>query len=194
MTRMELSFKFFANFREAVGQKTITREFPDGTTAGEVLAELAAEFEELDLLEDGDLRPQINVLRNGRGVVHMDGVDTVLEDEDTLSIFPPVAGGSEEAVDAGDTTVTESFRGISQRLAVKYLGNLGGDHVAGDADGEGEDRVAGDDWAATVTSETVTIGTSSLQLTEVTIRFEGAAATLRELVEEFSQKAMRAGG
>jgi MoaD family protein len=191
---MELSFKFFANFREAVGQKTITREFPDGTTAGEVLAELAAEFEELDLLEDGDLRPQINVLRNGRGVVHMDGVDTVLEDEDTLSIFPPVAGGSEEAVDAGDTTVTESFRGISQRLAVKYLGNLGGDHVAGDADGEGEDRVAGDDWAATVTSETVTIGTSSLQLTEVTIRFEGAAATLRELVEEFSQKAMRAGG
>ncbi len=198
---MELSFKFFANFREAVGQKTITREFSDDVTAGEVLADLEAEFPDLDLLEDGDLRPQINVLRNGRGVVHMDGVDTVLEAGDTLSIFPPVAGGGEEAEEQpdGTTTITESFRGISQRLAVRYLGNLGGKEVpvgvdAGNGDEGGNQRVEGDDWTATVTSETVDIAGGTLQLTEVTVRFEGAASTLPELVEQFSQKAMRAGG
>lgn len=185
---MELSLKFFANFREAVGEKTVTREFPDGATAGEVLAALEEEFDDLDLLEDGDLRPQINVLRNGRGVVHMDGVETVLEDGDTLSIFPPVAGGAET------TTRTEAFRGISQRLAVRYLQNLGGEHVDGPTDGSGPATVEGPDWTASLTAEKVAIAGGSLQLTEVTVRFEGAPETLPDLVERFSQKAMRAGG
>jgi molybdopterin synthase sulfur carrier subunit len=204
---MQLSLKFFANFREAVGQKRIDREFPDGATAGEVLAELESAFAGLDLLEDDDLRPQINVLRNGRGVVHMEGVDTVLEDGDELSIFPPVAGGAGDAEAAGDrTAIEESFRGISQRLAVRYLSNLGGDHVAGDADGEGDhvaaegdagdgvDRLEGDDWTATLSSEKADIAGGTLRITEVTVRFEGDPSTLPALVERFSQKAMRAGG
>lgn len=196
---MQLSLKFFANFREAVGQKTIDREFSDGVTAGSVLAGLESEFPDLDLLEDGDLRPQINVLRNGRGVVHMDGVETVLEDGDTLSIFPPVAGGARDAdVEGDDTgeqiTTEEAFRGISQRLAVRYLTNLGGEHVAGDADGDGVDRIEGDDWTATLTSEKADIAGGTLKITEVTVRFDGSPSTLPSLVERFSQKAMRAGG
>lgn len=95
-------------------------------------------------------------------------------------------------VDDDDGTVERAFRGISQRLAVRYLTNLGGDHVAGDADGEGEDRVEGDGWSATVTSEMVHIGVGSIELTEVTVVFEGD--DLEPLVERFAQKAMRAGG
>lgn len=91
---MQLTLKFFANFREAVGQKIVEREFADDVTVGDVLAALEADYEGLDLIEDGDLRPQINVLKNGREVLHMEGIDTALEDEDTLSIFPPVAGGA----------------------------------------------------------------------------------------------------
>lgn len=94
----------------------------------------------------------------------------------------------------GAMQVERSWRGISQRLAVRYLGNLGGEHVAGSADGEGEDVVEGDDWTARVTSETVDIGVGSLQLTEVTVAFEGHEETLPELVDSFAQKAMRAGG
>ena len=91
---MQLTLKFFANFREAVGGKVLEREFENGATVGEVLALLEREHEGLNLLEDGDLRPQINVLRNGREVLHMEGVDTGLDDGDILSIFPPVAGGA----------------------------------------------------------------------------------------------------
>jgi len=69
---------------------------------------------------------------------------------------------------------------------IRYLTNLGGEQVA-------EDTVAGDDWTATFSSETVGIG-PSLQLTEVTIVFEGDDDTLEPLVERFAQKAMRAGG
>ena len=47
-----------------------------------------------ELLVDGDLKPQINVLKNGREVLHMQGIETPVEPGDTVSIFPPVAGGS----------------------------------------------------------------------------------------------------
>ncbi len=82
--------------------------------------------------------------------------------------------------------VEKSFRGISQRLARHYLCNLGGEEVD-------DDRVEADDWVATLSSQKVN-PVGSFQLTEVTITFEGADATLEPLVEKFSQKAMRAGG
>ena len=46
-----------------------------------------------NLIEDGDIRDMLTILKNGREVVHLDGLATVLEDGDTLSVFPPVAGG-----------------------------------------------------------------------------------------------------
>ncbi|WP_435176162.1 ubiquitin-like small modifier protein 1 [Halorussus sp. AFM4] len=90
---MTLELRFFANFREAVGQKTLERDYPDGTTVGEVLTDLVEEYD-LDVFEDGDIRPQLSVMKNGKDVVHIDGRDTPLDDGDTLSVFPPVAGGA----------------------------------------------------------------------------------------------------
>ena len=92
---MELECRFFATFREAVGQKELPWAIDDETTVGVVLENLETEFEGLEgqLLEDGEIRPQLSVLRNGRDVVHAEGVDTPLEDGDVLSVFPPVAGG-----------------------------------------------------------------------------------------------------
>jgi molybdopterin synthase sulfur carrier subunit len=93
---MQLHFKFFATYREAVGQKHLDRTYDSDTlTAGEMLEDLEAEFEGLagSLLENGDVPTAVNVLVNGRDVAHIDGIETVLEDGDTVSIFPPVAGG-----------------------------------------------------------------------------------------------------
>ena len=91
-----LELRFFANFREAVGQKSIEREFEVGSSVGDVLAALESEFADLagDVLdESGGIKPQLSVLKNGREVVHIEGTDTDLADGDTLSVFPPVAGG-----------------------------------------------------------------------------------------------------
>ncbi|MCQ4332524.1 MoaD/ThiS family protein [Natronomonas sp. F2-12] len=93
---VEIDLRFFANFRTAVGQKEIVRTFEPGVTVGDVLAGLESEFPELagdTLDEDGEIKPQLSVLKNGREVVHMDGTATALEDGDRLSVFPPVAGG-----------------------------------------------------------------------------------------------------
>lgn len=92
---MDLECRFFATFREAVGQKELDWSTDDDATVGDVLRELEAEYDDLSgqLLEDGAIRPQLSVLRNGRDVAHDAGVETSLEDGDVLSVFPPVAGG-----------------------------------------------------------------------------------------------------
>ncbi|WP_049922653.1 hypothetical protein [Halopiger djelfimassiliensis] len=87
---------------------------------------------------------------------------------------------------ARETHIERSFRGISERLAVRYLTSLGGERV-------GENAVEGEGWTATLSSETVGVG-PSLTLTEVTVVFEGDVDTVEPLVERFAQKAMRAGG
>ncbi|WP_338740297.1 hypothetical protein [Haloplanus salilacus] len=83
-------------------------------------------------------------------------------------------------------TRERSFRGISKRLAIKYLENLGAERVD-------DDRVEADDWAATLSSQTVGVG-PSVSLTQVDLVFEGDPDGLDALIERFARKAMRAGG
>lgn len=78
------------------------------------------------------------------------------------------------------------YRGISARAALGYLEGLGGERT-------GEQSIEGDGWQASITADTVSIG-PSLRLTELTVAFEGEAERLDPLIEEFSQKAIRAGG
>ncbi|WP_255197116.1 ubiquitin-like small modifier protein 1 [Halorarius litoreus] len=92
---MRIELRFFATFREAVGQKSVKREYEDGTV-GDVLRAIEAEWPALegDILDgNGDIRPQLSVLKNGREVLHLEGTATPMEDGDKLSVFPPVAGG-----------------------------------------------------------------------------------------------------
>jgi hypothetical protein len=79
-----------------------------------------------------------------------------------------------------------SFRGISQRLARHYLENLGGES-------RDDDHVVADEWEARLSSTKTSVG-PSLTLTEVTVVFEGDPETLDDLIDDFAQKAMRAGG
>jgi len=90
---MELELRFFATFREAVGQKTLHREYDDGATAGDVLREIQADFPDMELFDDGELRDYVTAMKNGQPIEHIDGLETALADGDTLSVFPPVAGG-----------------------------------------------------------------------------------------------------
>lgn len=88
--------------------------------------------------------------------------------------------------ETGGRRVERSYRGISLRLAVRYLENLGGERVD-------DDRLVGDGWEARLSAAKQQVG-PSLSLTEVTVVFEGDPDRLDRLIERFSQKAMRAGG
>lgn len=203
---MHLELRFFATFRAIVGQKFLEREFPDGSTVGDVLAILEGDYPDMEdqlLDEHGEIREQLSILKNGRGVVHMEGAATPMADGDTLSVFPPVAGGTDEQATDGvaaeapsdDRIQRErSFRGISKRLAVHYLENLGGELAAGDPDDDAEARVAGEGWQATASAGQVEIAGGTMRLTQVDLVFEGEPDVLEPLIEQFAQKAMRAGG
>jgi hypothetical protein len=82
--------------------------------------------------------------------------------------------------------VERSFRGISQRLAVHYLTNLGGEEVE-------PGRVVADDWEASLSESKTSVG-PTLSLNEVDVVFRGEESAVEPLVDRFAQKAMRAGG
>jgi molybdopterin synthase sulfur carrier subunit len=92
---MELEFRFFANFRDEVGQKTLYWEFDDDSVrVGDVLTAIEEDYPGIEVFdEDGSIRDFIRTMKNGREVEYIDGLDTELEDGDTISLFPPVAGG-----------------------------------------------------------------------------------------------------
>lgn len=91
---MELELRFFANFRATVGQKTLNQEFEDVSTVGELARTLSEEYPEMELFDgNGSLREFIRIMKDGKDITHLDGLETELDDGDTISIFPPVAGG-----------------------------------------------------------------------------------------------------
>ena len=93
---MPTEWKLFADLAERAGDKHVTVDASAGDTVGDALEQLVADRPDLEerVLDDGDLRSQINVLRNGTNVlVEEEGLETELEEGDELALFPPVSGG-----------------------------------------------------------------------------------------------------
>ncbi len=76
---MKITVKLFAYLRQG-RFKSMDMEFADGTSIGQVLDNLSIPRQEMQL-----------------GILFINGkhakFDSVLQDGDTLAIFPPVAGG-----------------------------------------------------------------------------------------------------
>ena len=90
-----MQWKLFADLAETAGTREV--ELDSGAeTVGETLDALLSEHPDLEervLTDDGDLRRDINVLRNGESVHAAEGLDTPVEEGDELALFPPVSGG-----------------------------------------------------------------------------------------------------
>ena len=93
---MEVELRFFATFREAVGQKTLTWHVSDDSARiGNILKAVVERYPDLDLFNaEQELNEYLSILKNGSDIIYLDGNDTVIHDGDTVSIFPPVEGGA----------------------------------------------------------------------------------------------------
>jgi sulfur-carrier protein len=87
--------KYFANIRPLTGCLEL-----EWTTPAQSLRELLQGLAERHgepfrrrILPEGRLSETIIVLVNGQHILHLDGLDTRLQPEDTISLFPMVAGG-----------------------------------------------------------------------------------------------------
>ncbi|MDI3317719.1 MAG: MoaD/ThiS family protein [Bacillota bacterium] len=96
MTWVKIAVRLYANLRQVAGTSSETLEVPDRATVRFALERLfeghpALRGEILD--ERGEVRPFVHIFRNGREVRWQGGLETVLEADDAISLFPPIAGG-----------------------------------------------------------------------------------------------------
>jgi molybdopterin synthase sulfur carrier subunit len=94
---MELKVNFYATLRQIVGTKTAIFELPKGAQARELLSAMIERFPGLrpELLDgQGNLLGHVHFIINGRDVPYLqDQLDTVLQPDDIVSMFPAVGGG-----------------------------------------------------------------------------------------------------
>jgi molybdopterin synthase sulfur carrier subunit len=90
-----IKVKLFANLREIAQTSSLSLT---GESVKDVLLSLTEHYPALEELvfeagTEKKLRGYINVFLNGNNIKHMEGLDTILNDDDELGIFPPVSGG-----------------------------------------------------------------------------------------------------
>jgi molybdopterin synthase sulfur carrier subunit len=83
------TIKLFASLRKLAGLKELSSP---GTTLGEILNDLVLRYPSLEgaILESGTLRPNIIITLNGQNTTDP---NVAVTEEDTIAIFPPIAGG-----------------------------------------------------------------------------------------------------
>ncbi|MFX0183998.1 MAG: ubiquitin-like small modifier protein 1 [Candidatus Hodarchaeota archaeon] len=93
---IHLTVRFFATLKEITKQREIKIELQKETTIKQVLESLFDQYESLReeiFTEDNEPREWIQILKNGRNIKFLDGIQTKLDNGDVLAVFPPVAGG-----------------------------------------------------------------------------------------------------
>jgi sulfur-carrier protein len=92
-----MKVNFFATLRPVVGHKSVEFEAVAGLTVRELVQQIVQRYPGLqrELLNDaGELYPHVHVFINGRDAPYLaNGMDTVLAANDTVNVFPAIAGG-----------------------------------------------------------------------------------------------------
>jgi molybdopterin synthase sulfur carrier subunit len=94
---MNVECRLFGPFRDDVGEEHVGGAYDEGTTAGDLLRDLEAEYDELAgrlVDEDEETTAGATVVTlNEKNITHIDGLETELSDGDTVRIVPSVYGG-----------------------------------------------------------------------------------------------------
>ena len=92
-----MKVNFYANYRPIVGGKTIEFDVDHGITIRQLVDAIITRFPAMhrELLDDnGELYSHVHIFVNGRDSVLLEQkLDTMLQADDVLNIFPPVGGG-----------------------------------------------------------------------------------------------------
>ncbi|NPA40082.1 MAG: MoaD/ThiS family protein [Thermodesulfobacteria bacterium] len=94
---MKVKVKLFTLLRLEFGVSEVELEFEkEPVSLKEVLHELSKRFGEKflsKLVENENLKVGTIILKNGKNVLELDGINTLVQDGDELSLFPPGGGG-----------------------------------------------------------------------------------------------------
>lgn len=91
---MRIRVKFFASFRELFKGKERELDLEEGTTIRKLLDVLCETSEEKEqIFKNGEIRPDVVVMKNSLPIASSRGLETELQEEDIVAIFPLMAGG-----------------------------------------------------------------------------------------------------
>lgn len=92
-----MKVNFFATLRQIVGQKTVEIDLPQNSTVQDFVELVVTRYPPMrkELLdENGNLYRHVHVFVNGRDAPFLEqGMNTVIQPNDTLNVFPAVGGG-----------------------------------------------------------------------------------------------------
>ncbi|MFB6268146.1 MAG: ubiquitin-like small modifier protein 1 [Halodesulfurarchaeum sp.] len=92
-----MQWKLFADLAEVAGTKRVPVDLDSGATVADAVDALLEEHPDLAPRirdEDGGLADHVNLLRNGENVFAAgEGLETPVNEDDELALFPPVSGG-----------------------------------------------------------------------------------------------------
>lgn len=91
-----MKVKVFANFREICQAKSVEVPMESGNRVIDILEALIQMYPALDeeiFTPERTFKPFVHVFLNGRNVIHAEGLQTRVLEDDQFALFPPVAGG-----------------------------------------------------------------------------------------------------
>ena len=92
---VSIQVDFHSTIQRVFGEKTTAITLSSPLTLRNLLDVLCTSRERQERVFDdtGGLRRDLTILKNGRNIVFLGGLDAVLEHGDKIAIFPPVTGG-----------------------------------------------------------------------------------------------------
>ena len=88
--------RLFSTLRDAVGLKEVTIPFENSQTVRDMLHTIGGinpVLRQEILGEDGELTGLVHILVDGRNIMWLQGLDTVVEQSAEVVLLPPSAGG-----------------------------------------------------------------------------------------------------
>lgn len=91
-----MKVKVFANFREVCQGKIVEVPSQEESKVIDILESLITMYPALEeevFTPERTLKQFVHVFINGRNIIHDNGLQTIVRENDQFALFPPVAGG-----------------------------------------------------------------------------------------------------
>lgn len=90
-----MQVKVFANLRDICGGISV-EVMPDGNQVIDILNKMIEMFPSLNdeiFTQEKTLKPFVHIYVNGKNIIHINNLQTIVKEADQIALFPPVAGG-----------------------------------------------------------------------------------------------------